>query len=176
MRIASILALTVATCMTHASPCAQGAVQAVITTSLSSAVGLPCASKIGIPASAYGDPTVIANYTAIAFESNAECTTWWGSAIADIKAISPACEVRVGLTTTDLAAMNITQYAAEVRLEGQLAFPAYNASRYATTTNASTPTATTTPTPAGISSGNSGAVFTLMGSSCAVVVAALAML
>ncbi|KAF0713964.1 Aste57867_4131 [Aphanomyces stellatus] len=141
MHASSVVALVcAAVAIVDAAPCAPLSVQQVITASLLAPTGLPCSNKIAMPASANGNQTVIAEYTARSFEANAECATWWPSAAADIKAISPVCDVRPGLSTQDLAAMSFTDFIAETRLEGKLAGAAPPATN--TTTNGTNGTIT----------------------------------
>ncbi|KAF0698710.1 Aste57867_10664 [Aphanomyces stellatus] len=82
-----VLAATAANAMEP--PCTPGAIQTVLSSSLATPTGAPCLTKLqnAIPASAYGNKTVIAEATARTYESNPEYATWWTSAVSDLKAI-----------------------------------------------------------------------------------------
>ncbi|CAK4069898.1 unnamed protein product [Aphanomyces euteiches] len=80
--------------------------------------GKACAARISIPASAYGNKTVVVEYTARSYEQSPECATWWPVLAAKLKAISPVCDVRPNFSTQDYAALNLTDMAADFRRDG----------------------------------------------------------
>ncbi|KAG9410981.1 hypothetical protein AC1031_019013 [Aphanomyces cochlioides] len=128
-----------------AAPCPPDLILKVKYDSNQTPEGQACVDKLSIPASAYGNPATIAEYYARLYESTPVCQTWWPILAANLKAISPVCDVRPGFSTQDYAALSFKDMVAEIRLQGALdsGQTTSTPSNTASPTNAPTTTTTT---------------------------------
>ncbi|CAK4640620.1 unnamed protein product [Aphanomyces euteiches] len=136
---------------TAAAPCLPDLILKVKYDSNQTPEGQACVDKLAIPASAYGNPATIAEYYARLYESTPVCQSWWPILAANLKAISPVCDVRPGFTTQDYAALSFKDMVAEIRLQGALdsgqttSAPSSTAASSSTSTPSNTASPTTAP-------------------------------
>ncbi|CAK4069896.1 unnamed protein product [Aphanomyces euteiches] len=134
-----------------AAPCPPDLILKVKYDSNQTPEGQACVDKLAIPASAYGNPATIAEYYARLYESTPVCQSWWPILAANLKAISPVCDVRPGFTTQDYAALSFKDMVAEIRLQGALdsgqttSAPSSTAASSSTSTPSNTASPTTAP-------------------------------